>query len=281
MSIQDDVKVRRNAYYRRRMDGRDAETASGPLVGEVVEDESEPVLNPSRCFLCFDLDYFYCQVELLRRPDLRNKPVGVTQKYLVVTCNYEARRLGVGKLMGIAEALRRCPHLTLLNGEDLSAYRAVNETIVSLLRSRFGAVETIGLDEMIVECSRECESDDSAIAYEGFVHRVAGGEESGVDASDMVLSERTLALGSAIAKRTREAIRAESGLTCTAGIAHSKLLAKLAGSLHKPDAQTCLPLASVAPFIRSLPLARLPGIGGKREASLAVRLSTTGTSTTG
>ena len=48
---------------------------------------------------------------------------GITQKYLVVTCNYPARAAGVGKLMSTKEALKKCPSIVLISGEDLSPYR--------------------------------------------------------------------------------------------------------------------------------------------------------------
>jgi nucleotidyltransferase/DNA polymerase involved in DNA repair len=56
----------------------------------------------------------FLQVEEVRNPALRGKPLGVTQKYLIVTSNYEARRLGVTKLMGIQEAKEKVPKLTLV-----------------------------------------------------------------------------------------------------------------------------------------------------------------------
>ena len=59
----------------------------------------------------------------VRVRDARNVCAGITQKYLVVTCNYPARAAGVGKLMSTKEALKRCPSLVLISGEDLSPYR--------------------------------------------------------------------------------------------------------------------------------------------------------------
>jgi hypothetical protein len=54
------------------------------------------------------VDCFYAQVEELRDPSLREKPLGISQKYLVVTCNYPARKAGVTKLMNITEARKKC-----------------------------------------------------------------------------------------------------------------------------------------------------------------------------
>jgi DNA polymerase iota len=79
--------------------------------------------------LALDLDCFYAQVVMVSKPSLRQQPLGITQKYLVVTCNYPARAFGVGKLMAIAEARRLCPHLVLVPGERLDPFRAASQEI--------------------------------------------------------------------------------------------------------------------------------------------------------
>ncbi|ETE64973.1 DNA polymerase iota, partial [Ophiophagus hannah] len=71
----------------------------------------------NRIIVHLDLDCFYAQVEMICNPELRSKPLGVQQKYLVVTCNYEARNLGVTKLMGVKEAKEKCPDLILIAEE--------------------------------------------------------------------------------------------------------------------------------------------------------------------
>lgn len=62
-------------------------------------------------------------------PALRGKPVGIKQKYLLVTCNYTARGLGVRKMEGVIEAKRQCPSLIVMDGEDLTRYREASEAI--------------------------------------------------------------------------------------------------------------------------------------------------------
>ena len=83
------------------------------------------------------------------------------------------------------------------------------------------------------------------------------------------VQERRLRVGAAVAAEAREAVRAASGLRMSAGVAHNKLLAKLAASLHKPDAQTALPASEASAFVAPLPLRALPGVGA-RSAVLAI-----------
>ena len=74
----------------------------------------------SRVIIHIDIDCFYAQVEMVADPSLVSKPLGIQQKNIVVTCNYVARASGVGKCMLVTEALKVCPALVLVNGEDLA-----------------------------------------------------------------------------------------------------------------------------------------------------------------
>ncbi|XP_025026584.1 DNA polymerase iota isoform X3 [Python bivittatus] len=86
----------------------------------------------NRIIVHLDLDCFYAQVEMIYNPELRSKPLGVQQKYLVVTCNYEARKVGVKKCMGVEEAKAKCPDLVLVNGEDLTKYREFSYRVTAI-----------------------------------------------------------------------------------------------------------------------------------------------------
>lgn len=125
------------------------------------------------------------QVEEVRNPTLRGRPVGVTQKYLVVTSNYEARHRGVSKLMGIQDAINKCPELVLVRpdawlvntcwentrspavlhpcsracvmqvpGEDLTPYRKASKAMWAMLQP-YGPVQRGGLDEAFVDVTAE------------------------------------------------------------------------------------------------------------------------------
>uniref|UniRef100_A0A8C5P900 DNA polymerase iota n=1 Tax=Leptobrachium leishanense TaxID=445787 RepID=A0A8C5P900_9ANUR len=104
-----------------------------------------------RVIVHIDMDCFYAQVEMIRNPHLKDQPVGVQQKHIVVTCNYEARRLGVHKLMAVREATEKCPQLVLVSGEDLTHYREISYRVSELLEGFSPKVERLGFDENFID----------------------------------------------------------------------------------------------------------------------------------
>ncbi len=104
-----------------------------------------------RLIVAIDLDAFYLSVERLLNPALNGVPVGVVQKSILATASYEARALGVGKLMSVRRAKEICPHLVLVNGEDLTKYRSFSKRVRDLVNGCLGTeegVEKLGLDEV-------------------------------------------------------------------------------------------------------------------------------------
>jgi len=87
----------------------------------------------------------------LERPELRDKPLGIQQKNIVVTSNYVARARGVGKCCLVSDALRRCPDLVLVNGSDLTRYRRASARIHRLLTRFSPLVERLGFDENFLD----------------------------------------------------------------------------------------------------------------------------------
>lgn len=109
-------------------------------------------LGHSRTIIHVDMDCFYAQVEMIRRPELRHVPLGIQQKHIVVTCNYIARERGVKKLVFVNDAKKKCPDLVLVNGEDLSVYREFSARVHSLLTQKFTPlVERLGMDENFLD----------------------------------------------------------------------------------------------------------------------------------
>ncbi|XP_055154673.2 DNA polymerase iota isoform X3 [Symphalangus syndactylus] len=144
-----------------------------------VHDQVLPTRNSSsRVIVHMDLDCFYAQVEMISNPELKDKPLGVQQKYLVVTCNYEARKLGVKKLMNVRDAKEKCPQLVLVNGEDLTRYREMSYKVTELLEEFSPVVERLGFDENFVDLTemvekrlQQLQSDElSAVTVSGHVY---------------------------------------------------------------------------------------------------------------
>lgn len=232
-----------------------------------------------RTIIHLDIDYFYAQVEELRDPSLRTKPLGVQQKNIVVTCNYNARAFGIKKLMLVAEAKRLCPHLVLVNGEDLTPYRQMSQNIYELLLNYIPSVEKLGFDENFLDVSllvekreqqRQHQQDQDAddIDLPSVVGHIYPSDGTTLNACSCGCAQR-LAIGTQIAQEIRQELVDKLGITCCAGISYNKLLAKLVGSQYKPNQQTVLVSSHAEQFMRELAdLNRITGIGKKTESLL-------------
>ena len=160
-----------------------------------------------------DMDAFYASVEVRDDPALAGKPLIIgalpSERGVVATCSYEARRYGVHSAMNIKEAYRLCPQ-GIYRHPDFDKYKRVSAQLHEIWDSYASASETIALDE----------------AYLDVTARVGSFEGA-----------RTI--GQLIKKRTRE----ELGLTCSVGVAYSKTAAKTASEEKKPDGYFEIPTA--------------------------------------
>ncbi|XP_048401029.1 DNA polymerase iota isoform X2 [Stegostoma tigrinum] len=135
--------------------GSPASAASGELTGNSNKYSIQDTDIPGfRVIVHIDLDCFYAQVEMIRNPEFKGKPLAVHQKHMVVTCNYEARECGVNKVMTVFEALDMCPEMILICGEDLTPYREISYQITELLEEFSPFVERLGSDENFVDVSK-------------------------------------------------------------------------------------------------------------------------------
>ncbi|XP_022218593.2 LOW QUALITY PROTEIN: DNA polymerase iota [Drosophila obscura] len=224
-----------------------------------------------RTIVHLDMDYFYAQVEEIRDPTLRTKALGIQQKNIVVTCNYVARARGVNKLMLITEAQRLCPDLVLVNGEDLAPYRLMSQKIFDLLLNYTPMVEKLGFDENFMDVSALVELRQAHAAEAQ--QKPPVGHTYPADGTPLTTCScgcaQRLAIGTRIAQEIREELKLRLGITCCAGIAYNKLLAKLVGSSHKPNQQTVLVSTYAEQFMRELyDLKRVTGIGQKTQCLL-------------
>lgn len=178
-----------------------------------------------------DCDSFYASIEMRDNPDLRDKPIAVggrpDQRGVVATCNYAARAYGVRSAMPMSTALRNCADLVVIS-TNMSKYKEESARVQAIFRQYTDLVEPLSLDEAFLDVS------DSSIAN----------------------GSATL-----IAKEIRDRVRAEIGITISAGIANNKFVAKIASDWNKPDGQMTVEPAEVAAFISVLPVEKIFGVG--------------------
>src|SRR5438309_7557299 len=109
----------------------------------------------ARCIAHVDMDAFYASVELLRRPELRGKPVvvaGTGPRAVVTTASYEARRYGIDSAMPAARARNLCPQAVFVS-PDFDAYRAVSRRVWEMVHERLPVLQQVGIDEAYADVS--------------------------------------------------------------------------------------------------------------------------------
>lgn len=224
--------------------------------------------NHQRTIIHIDIDCFYAQVEMIKNPALRDCPLGIQQKNIIVTSNYLAREYGIQKCMLVTEGLQLCPQLVLVRGEDLHDYRQVSAKITSLLHRFSPQVEKLGLDENFVDVTNlvaERLKDDKG------EESVDGNVYGDLNEKCECGCKKRLCIGSCIAGEMRSEICNVLGITSCAGIAYNKLLAKLVCTIHKPNKQTTIfPCSSLALVSGLQSVRAIPGIGHRTHETLQV-----------
>ncbi len=191
----------------------------------------------SPTILHVDMDAFFASVEQLDDPSLRGRcvAVGGGQRGVVAAASYEARKFGVRSAMPIFQARQRCPHLIVVPPRR-QRYAELSQRIMQILGHFSPLVEPISIDEAFVDV--------------GGCERLHGpARETGL----------------AIKKQ----IQAQTGLSCSVGIAPNKFLAKIASDLNKPDGLTLITVEQMISFIDDLPIQKVPGVGARTQQRLA------------
>lgn len=232
----------------------------------ICENDLEVSDAHSNIIVHIDVDCFYAQVEMLRNPKFRNVPLGIQQKNIIVTSNYVARKYGIKKCMLVVDGLKICPNLTLVKGEDLQDYRRMSNKIFSTLQKFNCPVEKLGMDENFIDVTElineRIKATNGEISVAGKVYRTS-------EIECYCGCHLKLRLASHIAQEIRNKLFDELGLTCSAGIAHNKLLAKLVGTVNKPNDQTTVYPEHASTLVSLLSSVRLiPGIGVKTAETL-------------
>ena len=191
---------------------------------------------PLRKIIHVDMDAFYASIEQRDNPELRGKPVAVgspNARGVVAAASYEARTFGVRSALPSVTAKRRCPDLIFVRPR-FDAYKQVSLQIRAIFARYTALIEPLSLDE----------------AYLDVTANLRGGS-----ATD-------------IAREIKAAIRAETGLTASAGVSYNKFLAKLASDEKKPDGLFVITPRMGPAFIEALPVGKFHGIGPATAARM-------------
>jgi len=198
-----------------------------------------------RKIIHIDMDAFYASVEQRDDPSLRGKPVVVAwrgARSVVCAASYEARKFGVRSAMPAVRAERLCPQAIFVP-PDFGRYKAVSRHVREIFARHTELIEPLSLDEAYLD----------------------------------VTASKTSPSATATAEAIRAAIREETQLTASAGVAPNKFLAKIASDWKKPDGLFVIRPHQVLDFLAPLPVGRLPGVGKVMEAKLtAMQIATVG-----
>jgi DNA polymerase-4 len=185
----------------------------------------------TRRILHVDMDAFYASVEQRDDPALRGRPLAVggrpEGRGVVAAASYEARAFGVYSAMPMSRAVRLCPSLVIVR-PDFTRYKAASKAVFTIFREVTSLVEPLSLDEAYLDVTEN-----------------AWGET----------------FATVVARRLKARIRADTGLTASAGVAPNKFLAKIASGWKKPDGLTVISPDRVEPFLQKLPVDALWGVG--------------------
>jgi DNA polymerase-4 len=181
-----------------------------------------------------DCDAFYATVELTRRPELKGRPLivaGSGPRAVVTTASYEARKFGVGSAMPASRARRLCPDAVVIP-PDFTAYRETSKAVWAAVRERLDRVQGMGLDEAYADLT-------------------------GVPKPLRVLREL---IGD---------VRERTGITISAGVGPSRLVAKCCSDYGKPAGLVAMGREEACERFATAPTSRVPGIGPKTAERLA------------
>ncbi len=191
-----------------------------------------------RSIIHVDMDAFFASVEQRDNPELRGRPVmvgGSGRRGVVAAASYEARRFGVRSAMPASRARRLCPAGVFVKPR-FDRYREISRQVFACFEEWTERIEGISLDEAFLDITEQ-------------MHR-----------EERVLLD--------IGRRLKLTIAERTGLTASVGLAHNKLLAKIASDYDKPDGLVHIPAGQVQRFLDPLPIRRLWGIGPRSEQRL-------------
>jgi DNA polymerase IV len=201
----------------------------------------------TRAILHVDMDAFFASVEQRDHPDLRGKPVivgaGAHERGVVSAASYEARKFGVHSAMPSRTAYKLCPQGIFVH-PHMSKYSEASRQIMKILESFTPIIQPLSIDEAFLDVTGCIKKFDDAIE---------------------------------IGRRIKVAIREQTALTASVGVAPNKFLAKLASDLKKPDGLAVITEENKVALLAPLPVSKIWGVGKVTEKHLhELRLRTIG-----
>ncbi len=193
-----------------------------------------------RAIILVDMNAFFASVEQLDRPELRGRPIGITngaEGTCIITCSYEARAFGIRTGMRLREARERCAHFQVIPSRP-GRYVAVSSAIMQALHNITPEVEVFSIDEAFL---------------------------------DVTGCQRLLGPPEQIARLVKQTVYEVSGLYCSVGVSGDKTTAKWAAKQQKPDGLTVVPPWQAAERLREVALTELCGIAKGIGSFLAER----------
>jgi DNA polymerase IV len=193
--------------------------------------------SPLRKIIHIDMDAFFASCEQRDFPDLRGKPVAVggsSERGVVAAASYEARQFGVKSAMPGSRARRLCPDLIFVP-HRFEVYRAVSAQIRAIFLDYTPLVQPLSLDEAYLDVTENSRNEPSATR---------------------------------IAEEIRARIRADTGLTASAGVSYNKFLAKIASDINKPDGICVITPKQGPDFVAGLPVRKFHGVGPATAAKM-------------
>ncbi|MEO8853724.1 MAG: DNA polymerase IV, partial [Ginsengibacter sp.] len=176
-----------------------------------------------------DLDTFFVSVEYLRNAKLKGKPIlvgGMSDRGVVASCSYEARKFGIHSGMPMRVALRLCSHAIVIKS-DFEAYSKYSKLVTEIIKDKVPLFEKASIDEFYIDLTG--------------MDKFFGCRKFSDELKKNVLKE--------------------SGLCISYGLASNKLISKVATNEVKPDGQLEIPFGKEKLFLAPLSVMKIPGIG--------------------
>ncbi len=192
--------------------------------------------SSNRSVAHFDLDAFFVQVEYLRNSSLRGKPIAVggqSDRGVITSCSYEARRFGVHSAMPVRLAKRLCPELLVIRG-DMENYSRFSALVTDIIRSEVPLFEKSSIDEFYIDMT-------GMDKFFGCLQHVA---------------------------ELRKKIVKESGLGISYALATNKLISKVATNENKPNGQVQVQPGFEKSYLAPLAVEKMPMIGNQTATLL-------------